>query len=258
MILDEILAYKKEFVAEAKRRVPLEEVRSTTGAAPPVRPFIRALQPSAATIRVIAEIKKSSPSMGIIRPDFDPVSIARRYEECGAAAISMLTDEKYFAGSLEHLRAVRASVSLPILRKEFIIDEYQVWEARAAGADAILLIAAILSDAEIEAFHTLSQKMGMASLVEVHTEAELRRALKIKPLLIGINNRNLGDFSVDIRQSARLRPLIPEGICVVSESGIKTTSDVMFLKSLGIHAILVGETLMRAHDPGIAMKALIQ
>ena len=258
MILDEILAYKKEFVAEAKGRVPLEEVQSAAGAAPAARPFIRALQPSAAGIRVIAEIKKASPSQGIIRPDFDPAFIARRYEECGAAAVSVLTDEKYFAGSLEHLRAVRASVSLPILRKEFIIDEYQVWEARATGADAILLIAAILSDAELGAFHALSQKMGMASLVEIHTEVELRRALKIKPLIIGINNRNLGDFSVDVRQTARLRPLIPEGICVVSESGVTIPSDVAFLKSLGIHAILVGETLMRAHDPGTALKALIQ
>nr|HQH12727.1 indole-3-glycerol phosphate synthase TrpC [Candidatus Sumerlaeota bacterium] len=175
-----------------------------------------------------------------------------------AAAISVLTDEKYFQGSLNDLHAVRGASEIPILRKEFIIDEYQIYEARAAGADAVLLIPAIISDAEFVKFHNLIQQLGMTALVEVHTGQELRRAFRAFPRVIGINNRNLKDFSLDIQQTALLRKHIPPEICVVSESGIKTRADIAFLKNNNIQAALIGETFMKAPDPGVALMELIK
>ncbi len=257
MILDEIVEYKRGFVAEAKRKVPLEEIKSAGENASPPLNFHSALCNTAESVRIIAEVKKASPSRGVIRSDFNPIKIARRYAECGAAAISVLTDEKYFSGSLEHLRAIRNAVSLPILRKEFIIDEYQIYEARAAGADAVLLIVAILDDAALGSFYGLARRLGMSALIEVHTDAELKRALKISPRIIGINNRNLKTFTVDLEQTARLRRMIPDGICVVSESGIKGAEDIAYLARQRVQAVLIGEMLMRAEDPGQALLTII-
>ena len=256
-ILEEIAAYKRAFVEESRRRAPFAEIRKQANRAPAALDFLVALRDPKGIVRVIAEVKKASPSKGIIRPDFDPASIARRYAECGAAAISVLTDEKYFQGSLENLRAIREAVALPLLRKEFIIDEYQIYEARAAGADAILLITAILKDQELSRFYKIARGLEMSVLVEAHEEEEVERALKISPRIIGINNRNLKTMKVDLEQSIRLRPLIPEGICAVSESGIKTARDLALLAEHNIHAALVGEALMQAPDPGNALLTLL-
>lgn len=258
MILDDIIAYKRAFVKTARKTLPIDKVRSAAVSAPPAHSFINAISAPAGAVKIIAEVKKASPSRGILRRAFDPVWIATRYANHGAAAISVLTDEKYFQGSLDNLRAVRGAVQIPILRKEFIIDEYQIYEARAAGADAILLIPAILSDADFLKFHNLTQQLGMTALVEVHTEQELRRALRAFPRVIGINNRNLKDFSLDIQQTALIRKHIPSEICVVSESGIKTRADIAFLRNSNVHAALIGETFMKAPDPGVALMELIK
>jgi indole-3-glycerol phosphate synthase len=257
MILDDIVAYKKDFVAAVKRRISLGEIQVEALNAHAPKSFYDALCSPDGSIRVIAEVKKASPSKGVIREDFDPVWIARRYEDCGAAAISVLTDEKFFQGSLEYLKQVRGAIFLPILRKEFIIDEYQISEARAAGADAILLIAAILDDAEMKDFYDLARSLGMSVLLEVHSEDEAERALRIGPRFIGVNNRNLKDFTVDIRRTELIRRMIPEDICLVSESGIRSAVDIAYLKNIGAKAILVGETLMRSADPGLALRELI-
>lgn len=257
MILDEIVRYKREFLKQTKKKNPQSKVMEESKRAAQPLDFHKALCLDSRVIRVIAEVKKASPSRGVIREDFDPVKIARRYEECGAAAISILTDEKYFQGSLEYLSAIRKAVKIPLLRKEFIIDEYQIYEARSAGADAILLIAAILDNDRITRFHALTRELNMSALVEVHTEEELQRVLKLPLGIIGINNRNLKDFSVDIQQTIRLCKMIPEGIIVVSESGIHTARDIALLKSHGIQAVLVGESLIRSEDPGLALKSLI-
>jgi indole-3-glycerol phosphate synthase len=256
MILDEIVRYKKDFLEQAKKRKPQAEIIEESKRTAPPLDFHKALCADSPVIRVIAEVKKASPSKGVIREDFDPVKIARRFEDCGAAAISVLTDEKYFQGSLEYLSAVRNAVEIPLLRKDFIIDEYQIYEARSAGADAILLIAAILDDDRMEQFHAVARELNMSALVEVHTGEELERVLKIPPRIIGINNRNLRDFTVDIHQTIRLRQMIPEGIIIVSESGIHNARDIALLKSHGIRAVLVGESLMRSDDPGLALKSL--
>jgi len=256
-ILDEIVQYKREFVNQARREVSLEWIKKRAGEIPPPLDFLAALCSSKGRIRVIAEVKKASPSKGVIRRDFDPVMIAKRYAESGAAAISVLTDEKYFQGSLGNLRSIREAVALPLLRKEFIIDEYQIYEARAAGADAILLITAILKDQELSRFYKIARGLEMSVLVEAHEKEEVERALEISPRIIGINNRNLKTMKVDLEQSIRLRPLIPEGICVVSESGIKTAWDLSLLAEHDIHAALVGETLIQAPDPGSALLALL-
>lgn len=246
MILDEIHAHKLAEVAERKRRVPPAELEKRLPTAPPVRDFAAALRER--PISLIAEIKKASPSAGVIREDFDPVRIARSYAEAGAAAISVLTDEKYFQGSLRFLEDIRAATSVPLLRKDFIIDRYQVIEARAAGADAILLIVHLLDDAALRSLLRQARELGMACLVESHCREELERAIASGAEILGINNRDLHTFTMDLETAIRLAPLVPKGKILVGESGIKTAEDVRRLHEAGISAILVGETLMRSRD----------
>jgi indole-3-glycerol phosphate synthase len=255
-ILDEIVVSKRREVAVARQRLPLEELLSQSEVAPPVRNFRAALAGSG-PIRLIAEIKKASPSAQVIRPQFDPIAIARTYQAHNATCLSVLTDSPYFQGHLEDLTRVRASVEIPLLRKDFLIDDYQVVEARAAGADAILLIAEILDDASLNRFLERARHLGMSALVEFHDEANLPRVLASGADLIGINNRNLRNFSTDLEHTLRLRDRIPPEVVVVSESGIRTRRDVERLAAAGVSAILVGESLMRAKDIGLAVEQLL-
>lgn len=241
MILDTIVARKKQEVEALKQRgLPVME----KAVAPP-RGFIKALT-DASGVAIIAEAKKASPSKGVIQPDFDPVRIARKYREGGAHCLSVLTDVDFFQGALEYIPLVREAVELPVLRKDFIIDPLQISEARTVGADAILLIAAILDVGQLRDFRLLAESLGMDVLVEVHDERELESALTAESRLIGINNRNLNDFSVSLETTFRLLKLIPPGIPVVSESGIATVDDMRRLKAVGVTAALIGESLMRA------------
>lgn len=252
MILDTIVARKKEEVATLKAKglvVPELEIS-------PPRGFIRALTDFAG-VAVIAEAKKASPSKGVIRADFDPVAIARSYQVGGAQALSVLTDVDFFQGSLAYLPLVRAAVSLPLLRKDFIIDPLQIREARAYGADAILLIAAILSTAQIRDYQALALELGMDALVEVHDEAEVEKAVAAGSRLIGVNNRDLRDFSMDLNTTFRLQKMIPAEIPLISESGIRDHQDMLRLAEHGVRAALVGETLMRAEDPAEALRVLV-
>lgn len=258
-ILDEIFDYKALEVAEQKRACPPDEVRRLAEVAPPALDFIRALRRGPGQRpALIAEVKKASPSRGLLAPDFEPLRLARLYRDNGASAISVLTETRYFQGSLDNLRQIAASTPrLPLLRKDFIFDPYQVYEARAAGADAILLIAAHLQPEALQELHTLANELGMAALVEVHSQAELEMALAAcRPPLLGINNRDLVDFTVDLETTARLRPLAPAGACVVAESGIHTPADVDRLMASGINAILVGEALVTAPDPAAKIRSL--
>jgi len=254
-ILDEIIRWKRGEIERCKEAAALATVQAASAQALAPRDFGAAVrQPG---VSLIAEIKRASPSRGLLRPDLDPVALAREYESGGASAISVLTDEHFFQGSLDHLRAVRQSVSLPVLRKDFILDPYQIYEARAAGADAILLIVAALDDDALQSLHRLAAELGLAALVEVHNAAELGRALCVGPSIIGVNNRDLQTFEVTLDTTARLRPLIPVGIALVSESGVHTRQDVARLELLGVDAILVGEALVRAPDAGNKMRELI-
>ncbi len=255
-ILDEIVASKRQEVATARRRFPLEELEAQAATAPPVRDFRAALE-GPGPIQLIAEVKKASPSAQVIRADFDPVAIARIYQERGAACISILTDAPYFQGHLAHLARVRASVAIPLLRKDFMIDDYQVVEARLAGADAILLIAEILDDAQLVRLREQARRLGMAALVEFHDPANLPRVLASGADLVGINNRDLKSFATDLDHTLRLRDRIPPEVVLVSESGIRTRADVERLEAAGISAILVGETLMRSADIGLAVERLL-
>ncbi|OHB40096.1 MAG: indole-3-glycerol phosphate synthase [Planctomycetes bacterium RIFOXYD2_FULL_41_16] len=255
-ILDEIYKHKLSEVAEDKRRVSLETLKEQCKKRHSTRSFGAALK-SDINIRIIAEIKKASPSLGIIRENFNPVEIARIYETGGAAAISVLTDEKFFQGSLSYLTDVKKSVNLPILRKDFIIDAYQIFEARSAGADAILLIAALLSKDEIQRYLELARELDMDCLVEVHSETELKKVLQTNAHIIGINNRDLATFKTDLETTVRLRPIIPAEKIVVSESGIKSRADVIKLIEKGIDAILVGETLMKSDDMSAKLQELL-
>ncbi len=255
MILDEIVAHKKEELAETKRRASLGNVKSRVADSGPARGFGRAL--SGDEIRLIAEVKKASPSKGVIRADFDPVAIANIYAQSGAACLSVLTESRYFQGKLEYLADIRSIVTLPLLRKDFIVDEYQIYEARAAGADAILLIAACLERRQIEDFLGIARGLGLDVLVESHTYQELDRALLAGATLVGINNRDLSTFSVSLRATLDLLKDIPDDRTVVSESGIKTHDDVVMLKNAGVDAILVGESLMREKDIGKKVKELL-
>ena len=225
---------------------------------PPPRDFVGALRSKISRGRsaVIAEIKKASPSKGVLRPIFDPPAIARRYEAGGAACLSVLTDRDYFQGAPEFLTAARAACSLPALRKDFTIDEYQVVEARALGADCILLIVAALDDAQLAALESCAQDMGLAVLVEVHNPGELERALKLRTPLVGVNNRNLKTFDVTLQTTLDLLPRIPREKVVVTESGIQNPADVARMRAHGVHAFLVGEAFMRAADPGAALATL--
>ena len=255
-ILDAIVVLKREEVAAARRLEPLENLETRVAIAPPVRDFRAALE-GTGPIRLIAEIKKASPSAQIIRANFDPVAIAKIYQQHGAACLSVLTDTPYFQGHLAHLMQVRASVAVPLLRKDFLIDDYQVIEARAAGADAILLIAEILDDATLVRLLELARRLGMATLVEFHDEVNLPRVLACGADLVGINNRNLRNFVTDLNHTLRLREQIPTAVVLVSESGIRTRHDVEQLEAAGVSAILVGESLMRAPDIGLAIDRLL-
>ena len=255
-ILDEIVASKRQEVATARRRLPLEELEAQAASSPPVRDFRAALE-GPGPIQLIAEVKKASPSAQVIRVDFDPVAIARIYQEYGAACLSILTDAPYFQGHLSHLARIRAAVAIPLLRKDFMIDDYQVVEARLAGADAILLIAEILDDGELVRLREQAQRLGMSALVEFHDPANLPRVLASGADLVGINNRDLNSFVTDLEQTLRLRDRIPPEVVLVSESGIRTRADVERLEAAGVSAILVGESLMRAPDIGLAVEQLL-
>jgi indole-3-glycerol phosphate synthase len=255
MILDEILQNKKKEIETRKRELPLFLLKSQIESAPRSKDFASAL--AGQSMSLIAEVKKASPSAGVIKEDFDVRTIAVTYEENGANAVSVLTESKFFQGSLEHLRLVRSLVSLPLLRKDFIVDEYQVYESRVFHADAILLIAAALTRAELGFLFRLSDELGMDALVEVHDRAELERALELGANIIGINNRNLQTLEVDLGTSFELAPLVPDNKIVVAESGIHTRRDVVELEKLGVSAVLVGEVLMRSGDIGAKMRELL-
>jgi len=258
MILDEIVADVAIELAAKKRRMALTEmVRNAEAQSPPLD-FTSALQGN--SVRLIAEVKRASPSMGVIRPNFNPLEIAGIYGTNGAAAISILTEPKYFQGSLDYLRDIKKSLAaepMPLLRKDFITDPYQVFEARAYGADGILLIVAILTTEKLSELLQLSHQLGMMSLIEVHTERELDIAIRSNAKIIGINNRDLNTFKVDLQTTARLRPLIPPDRIVVSESGIRSRQDMNNLKEWGINAALIGEALMTAPDIAAKMKELL-
>jgi len=255
-ILEEIVEYKREVVAAARERLPLEEICHLDESAPTPPPFFEALV-TGDDIAVIAEVKRASPSRGVIRDDFDPTAIAETYEQEGAAAISVLTDEKYFQGSADTLTQVSNVVDLPVLRKDFVIDPYQVYEARAIGASAVLLILAIVSPSELEELLALCKELGLDALVEVHTEGEALLAVEAGAEVIGINNRNLKTFETDIATTLTLIEHIPDEIAVVSESGIQTREDVVRLRDAGADAVLVGECLMREPDIGRKLRELL-
>jgi indole-3-glycerol phosphate synthase len=257
-ILDRILAKKAEEVAAAQAARPREAIDADAHAAAPARDFAGALERAIAAGRsaVIAEIKKASPSKGVIREDFDPAAIAASYERAGAACLSVLTDRTFFQGAPDYLATARGACALPVLRKEFIVDPYQVAESRALGADAVLLIVSALDDARLAALAAQASDLGMAVLVEVHDAGELDRALALPDAIVGINNRNLRDFSVSLQTTIALLPRIPAGRLVVTESGILAQRDVAQMRRHGVHAFLVGEAFMRAPDPGAALAAL--
>ena len=251
-ILERILESKRAEVAAAKRERPDVEVKAR--AASPVRDFIGALR--AKRPAVIAEIKRASPSKGLLRKDFDPAAIAKGFESAGAACISVLTDREFFQGAPEHLAAARAACALPALRKDFLIDPYQAFEARALGADCVLLIVACLEDAQMRELEKLAHSLGMAVLVEVHDAGELERALALDTPLLGINNRNLRTFETRLETTLDLLPRIPAGRMAITESGILSTADVRRMRDHGVDAFLVGEAFMRADDPGRELKKL--
>lgn len=262
-VLTDIIAHKRLEVARAKQDTPVEALREQALAAPAPRNFFTAVTRPKNQLRIIAEVKKASPSAGVIRPDFDPVAIAKAYEEHGAAAISCLTDEKFFQGSLAYIKLIKEAVALPVLRKDFIIDPYQVYEARAAGADAVLLIAECLEEAELVDLLILATELRLTTLVEVH---EVDSLLRVRPhigfphpkyTLLGINNRDLATMKVDLAHTLRMLEMIDDPGIVVSESGIKTPADVAKLRQAGVHRILVGEQLMRQKDVGAALRQLM-
>jgi indole-3-glycerol phosphate synthase len=255
-ILDKIVAAKHGEIAIAKAAVSESELRDRLADAPPVRDFFGALAGSG-PVRLIAEVKKASPSKGVIRADFQPLEIAQIYERHGARCLSVLTDRQFFQGSLDYLRAIRQMVNLPLLRKDFIIDPYQVVEARLAGADAVLLIAECLDDARLERLHDAICALGMTPLVELYDPANLPRVLAIGAKLIGINNRDLRTFAVDLEHTLRMRKAIPADRVVVGESGIRSRADVLRLEAAGVQAMLVGESLMACPDVGEAVDRLL-
>lgn len=263
-ILDKIVAVKHQEVAAAKKRSPIEAVRFDAESRVLTRDFEAALRARIARgqAAVIAEVKKASPSKGVLREDFIPADIAQSYAEgdgeISAACLSVLTDRQFFQGGVDYLKQARASCELPVLRKDFIVDAYQVYESRAIGADAILLIAACLDDAQMADFEAIARGLGMAVLVEVHDAAELERALRLRTPLVGVNNRNLRTFEVSIQSSIDLLPKLPADRLAVTESGITTREDVAALRAAGVHAFLVGEAFMRAEEPGEALATLFK
>jgi len=257
MILSRIIEEKRREIDEAKRIKPLEElVREVKGIC--VKSSFKKNIARPHNINLIAEIKKASPSKGILRGDFNPVKIAATYQANGASAISVLTDERFFEGKLEYIKKVKESVSLPVLRKDFIIDEYQVYESAAAGADAILLIAELLLSNEMAGLYNLAVSLGLDVVMEAHTEEDVEKALSAGGPIIGINNRDLHTFKVDLGVTQKLIRLIPQNKIKVSESGIRTYEDVMFLKSLGVNAVLIGEAFMEAGDIAAKMREIMR
>lgn len=254
-MLDEIMSHHREMLPKIKRDVPLSSVQAFAMVAPPALDFYAALAKPG--VSLIAECKKASPSKGLMVPDYDPVWLAKIYASGGASAISILTDARHFQGSLEHLRDVREAVDLPLLRKDFTFDPYHIYEARAAGADAILLIASVLAVSQMKDLMALTHELGMNALVEVHSEAELEKVLTINPRIIGVNNRNLQTFEVDFENTARVRAMIPENIVTVGESGLKTDDDVVTMRKIGVDAILVGETLVKSRYPRNVVEGLV-
>ncbi|UCC50972.1 MAG: indole-3-glycerol phosphate synthase TrpC [Anaerolineaceae bacterium] len=266
-ILDEIMAYKRQELPKRKRETPLANLRAFASVAPAPLDFFTALKKPG--VSLIAECKKASPSKGLLVPDYDAVALANNYARAGASAISVLTDSRFFQGSLADLRRVKEATAgfqptgssykgVPVLRKDFIFDSYQVYEARAAGADALLLIAAVLADSELRDLLALTWQLEMHALVEVHTEQELARVLPLGARIIGVNNRNLQTFEVDFGNTARLRRLIPDDLVTVAESGLKSTTDVARMRELGVDAILVGETLVKSREPFEAARFFVK
>jgi indole-3-glycerol phosphate synthase len=255
-VLDRILARTRERVAVESARRPLAEVRAAAAEAPPRRPFAAALS-RPGRVNVIAEHKRRSPSRGPIREDLAPADVAGRYAAAGAAALSILTEPDSFGGCLAHLVEARSSVGLPVLRKDFVVDAWQLWEARAAGADAALLIVAALTDAELVRLLAESREAGLEALVEVHDRAELGRALAAGAAILGVNNRDLKTLEVRLETSLELAPAIPGGVVAVAESGLRTGADLRRLRDAGFDAFLVGESLMSSPDPGAALRAMI-
>lgn len=256
-ILDRIVATKREEIARAKSIAPEARLREQLSMAPPVRDFFAVLA-EPGPIHLIAEVKKASPSKGVIRADFQPVAIAEIYQQHGASCVSVLTDESYFQGSLEYLRQIRRAIDLPVLRKDFVIDPYQVVEARVAGADAVLLIAECLDDRQLQELHDAIVGLGMTPLVELYEPDNLSRVLGIGARLIGINNRDLRTFQVDLGHTMRLCQQIPRDRVVVGESGIRSHDDAKRLEAAGVRAMLVGETLMAREDIGAAVDELLR
>lgn len=258
-ILDKIVRHKAGEIKAAKQRRPLQELIAASRSASPPRDFLAALTQGSARdqVSLIAEVKKASPSKGVIRSDFDPVAIASAYAASGASCISVLTDENFFQGSLDYLRQIRAAVDLPLLRKDFILDEYQVYEAREAGADAVLLIAECLDPAQMKLLHTRIVELGMTALVELYDAQNIPAVLACSPTLVGVNNRDLNTFEIDLMHSIRVKSQLPAEVAMVSESGIFTHADVALMKSNEVDAILVGESLMRSDDIPRAVAELL-
>ena len=256
MILDTIIAHKQKELKIEAEQVPLTKLKSKLANLPPTKDFRAAIAQSD-NINLIAEVKKKSPSKGIIREDFDPIQIAETYAENGAAAISVLTDVRFFDGRLDYLSSIRQVVDVPLLRKDFTIDPYHIYQARVAGADAILLIVAALTKDQLREFMDIAESLSLASLVEVHTDTELEIALDVGAEIIGINNRDLRTFHTDLATTFSLQEFLPTGKVVVSESGIYTRADVESLREVGVNAILVGESLMRSPDIGEQVRKLI-
>src|SRR6478672_2724495 len=261
-ILEKIVAVKREEIAAAKKKSPLEAVRFDAESRVLTRDFVGALRAkiAAGAAAVIAEVKKASPSKGVLRADFIPADIAQSYADgdgkVSAACLSVLTDKQFFQGSVDYLKQARASCQLPVLRKDFMVDAYQIYESRAMGADAILLIAASLNDAQMADFEAIARSLDMAVLVEVHDGAELARALRLKTPLVGINNRNLRTFEVSLDTTLGMLGDVPADRLLVTESGIATPADVQRMRSAGVNAFLVGEAFMRAEEPGLALAQL--
>lgn len=259
-ILQKIVAVKREEIAEAIRRKPLAEVREDAESRVLTRDFVGAIRAkiAAGQAAVIAEVKKASPSKGVLREDFIAADIAQSYAEFGAACLSVLTDRQFFQGSVDYLKQARASCQLPVLRKDFMVDAYQIYESRVMGADCVLLIAAILDDGQMAELESIARMLDMAVLVEVHDEGELERALKLKTPLIGVNNRNLRTFEVSLDNTLVLRDKVPADRVLVTESGILSKADVTRMREAGVHAFLVGEAFMRAPEPGEALASLFE
>jgi len=257
MILDEIIENKISEVKASKNTLPLEQILEQFEDALPSRDFFDAINPNGA-LKIISEVKHASPSKGIFREDFDPVEIAKSYSAGGASAISVLTDQKYFKGNLNYLKNIRQNVDTPLLRKDFIVDPYQVYEARLYGADAILLIVAALDQPVLSDLLELTHSLQMNAIVEVHDEQELDRALEADARIIGINNRDLRTFDVDLNVSIKLSKKVPEDKIVIAESGISSIDDIDNLRAEGVHVFLIGETFMKAPDPGQKLNELIK